>query len=263
VSRRLLVFDSGVGGLTVAREIRRQDPTAEIVYVADDAGFPYGARDDAELTAHVVQLVVLLVREHAPDLVVIACNTASTLVLPPLRARLSVPVVGTVPAVKPAAGVTQSGAFSVIATPGTIRRDYTRTLIAEHAPQCAVTLVGCDRLAALAEMKMHGHPVDREAIAAEIAPAFVEVEGKRTDAVVLGCTHYAFLADDLAVVSPWPVAWIDSAPAIARRAVSLMGDAKEGRGGGGAVATSGNGFGRDLDLLLLSLGLGSAALPAG
>lgn len=258
----MLVFDSGIGGLTVAREIRRQDPAAEIAYVADDAAFPYGAKDDAALAAHVVRLVSRLVHEHTPDLVVIACNTASTLVLPPLRARLSVPVVGTVPAVKPAASVTQSGAFSVIATPGTIRRDYTRALIAEHAPQCAVTLVGCDRLAAIAEAKMHGLPVDREAIAAEIAPAFVETEGRRTDAVVLGCTHYGFLADDLAAVSPWPVTWIDSAPAIARRAISLMGDGPTGRGGGHAMATSGRGFGPDLDRLLVALGFGPAPLPA-
>ena len=129
---------------------------------------------------------------------VIACNTASTLVLPPLRERFAVPFVGTVPAIKPAAEQTKSGVVAVLATPGTMKRDYTRELIRSFAQSCHVRLVGAPELARLAEARMRGEPVDREAIANQIAPCFVEMDGRRTDIVVLACTHYPFLADMMA-----------------------------------------------------------------
>ena len=130
---RLLVFDSGVGGLSVATEIRREHPSADITYVADDAGFPYGEWEDTPLTDRVVGLIAELIGRFRPDAVVIACNTASTLVLPPLRARFDIPFVGTVPAIKPAAERTRSGVVGVLGTYGTIRRDYTRGLIESFA----------------------------------------------------------------------------------------------------------------------------------
>ncbi len=166
---RLLVFDSGIGGLSVAGEIRLAMPAAEMVYVADDAGFPYGERTDDDLTAHVVELIGALIGLFEPDAVVIACHTASTLVLPPLRDRFPIPFVGTVPAIKPAAERTRSGLISVLATPGTMRRDYTRALIESHASHCAVRLVGSANLAPIAEAFMRGEPVDDAAISAEIA----------------------------------------------------------------------------------------------
>lgn len=232
---RLLVFDSGIGGLSVAREIRAALPAAEIIYVADDAGFPYGDWEAAALSERVVSLVGDLVAEHQPDAVVIACNTASTLVLPPLRARHAIPFVGTVPAIKPAAERTQSGLVSVLATPGTMKRDYTRDLISQFAQSCDVRLVGSYHLAPLAERYMRGEPVDDAAIEAEIEPAFVEKEGGRTDMVVLACTHYPFLLSRFRSLAPWPVEWIDPAPAIARRVVSVMG----GKSGSDAVSGSG------------------------
>ncbi|WP_372422157.1 glutamate racemase [Salinarimonas chemoclinalis] len=222
---RLLVLDSGVGGLTVLDEIRRARPDAEVLYVADDAFFPYGALAEDALVARVVELAAGLCEEWRPDAVVIACNTASTLVLDPLRARLSVPVVGTVPAIKPAAAASQSKRFSVLATPGTAARDYTRALIAAHAAGCDVTLVAAPALAAHAEAELAGTPVPDETLAAAIAPCFVARNGTRTDAVVLACTHYPLLAARFAGLAPWPVAWLDPAPAIARRVVSLLGDA--------------------------------------
>ena len=175
---RLLTFDSGIGGLSVAREIRRVLPGATIDYVADDAGFPYGDWEAAALSEHVVDLVGDLITRHAPDAVVIACNTASTLVLPPLRARFSLPIVGTVPAIKPAGEQTRSGLVSVLATAGTIQRDYTRDLIRAFAGHCDVQLVGSARLAPLAEAHMRGEAVDDAAIQAEIAPAFVSRAGR-------------------------------------------------------------------------------------
>src|SRR5690606_31075959 len=134
-----------------------------------------------------------LVERHAPDLVVIACNTASTLALPVLRKRFSIPFVGTVPAIKPAAAMSRSGRISVLATPGTVARDYTRELIAAHAGHCAVTLVGSARLAGHAERELRGDPVTDAEIAAELAPCFVADAGGRTDVVVLACTHYPLL----------------------------------------------------------------------
>ena len=174
---RLLVFDSGIGGLSVVREIRKAVPGAEIVYVADDAAFPYGAWEDEPLSDHVVELIGRLIEQFQPDAVVIACNTASTLVLPPLRERHPLPFVGTVPAIKPAAEQTQSGVVAVLATPGTMRRDYTRGLIDSFARYCHVRVVGSSELAPLAEAHMRGETIDDAAIRAEIEPAFVEVEG--------------------------------------------------------------------------------------
>ena len=215
---RVLVFDSGLGGLTVFARLAQMRPDGDYVYIADDEGFPYGALSEAALVARVVALMRDLIVRHAPDLVVIACNTASTLVLPHLRAGWpQLPFVGTVPAVKPAAAASRSGLVSVLATPGTVTRDYTRALIRDHAGAVEVKLVGSARLAPLAEAFMQGRPAPDDAIAAEIAPCFVEREAMRTDAIALACTHYPLLLEAFARLAPWPVTWIDPAPAIARR----------------------------------------------
>jgi glutamate racemase len=236
----VLVFDSGVGGLSVLKAIREKLPDAGVVYVADDAGFPYGDWEEGALIENVVSIMDGLVARFAPAAVVIACYTASTLVLPPLRARFDVPFVGTVPAIKPAAERTRSGVISVLSTPGTMKRVYTRELINSFARDCHVRLVGAPDLASLAERRMRGGPADRDAINGQIAPCFVEVDGQRTDTVVLACTHYPFLADIMADLAPWPVTWLDPAPAIARRLVSVVeGRAIQHGGGGAAQLTSG------------------------
>jgi glutamate racemase len=221
----ILVFDSGLGGLTVFSELRRARPDARFVYAADDAAFPYGRLTEAELVARVLTVMERLIGRHAPDLVVIACHTASTLVLPPLRQRFAVPFVGTVPAIKPAAERSASKRFSVLATPGTVARDYTRDLVETYAAGCRVTLVGSRRLASLAEAELSGAPGPDAEIEAEIAPCFVADEDGRTDVIVLACTHYPLLLRRLAPLAPWPVTWIDPAPAIARRVVQLLGEA--------------------------------------
>ncbi|MFN3671886.1 MAG: glutamate racemase [Bosea sp. (in: a-proteobacteria)] len=221
----ILVFDSGLGGLTVLAETTRARPDARIVYAADDAGFPYGRLDESALVARVLAVMERLVAQHHPDLVIIACNTASTLVLPALRARFGMPFIGTVPAIKPAAETTRSGLISVLATPGTVARDYTRGLVARYAAACQVTLVGSARLAGLAEAVLRGEPADEAAIAAEIAPCFVAQDGRRTDVVTLSCTHYPLLLERLKRLALWPVSWIDPAPAIARRVTQLLGPA--------------------------------------
>ncbi len=222
---RLLVFDSGLGGLTVLDAIRRELPGASVRYLADDAGFPYGSWAEDALIERVVSVIAAELARHPADAVVIACNTASTLVLPALRERLTIPVIGTVPAIKPAAQQTRSGLVSVLATPGTVRRDYTKALIATYAADIAITLVGATGLAALTEAEMRGDPPDDAAICAEIEPCFVtrEDDGARTDVVVLACTHYPLLLKRFVRIAPWPVAWIDPAPAIARRTASVLG----------------------------------------
>ena len=259
----ILVFDSGLGGLTVLGRATRACPGSNIVYAADDAGFPYGRLSEDELVARVLAVMERLVARFPPDLVVIACNTASTLVLPALRARFAIPFVGTVPAIKPAAAATRSGLISVLATPGTVARDYTRGLIEAYAANHQVTLVGATRLAGLAEQALKGAPVDDAVLAAEIAPCFVEAAGRRTDVVTLSCTHYPLLLDRMKRLAPWPVEWIDPAPAIARRIAELLPAAREAGLAGhdaAAVFTGGDSLTGPLRIALAGYGLAQILL---
>ena len=221
----ILVFDSGLGGLTVFREVAKARPDASYVYVADDAFFPYGSHGEDELVARVGALTGELLAAHRPDLVVIACNTASTLVLPHLRTRFSVPFVGTVPAIKPACAISRTKRVAVLGTEATVSREYTRALIRDFANGSDVVLVGSARLARFAEDELNGTPIADELIARELAPCFVDADGRRTDTVVLACTHYPLLLDRLERLAPWPVTFVDPAPAIARRVVGLIGPA--------------------------------------
>jgi glutamate racemase len=224
----ILVFDSGLGGLTVLREIVRARPDAHYVYVADDAFFPYGHHGEDQIIARVVPLIGELIAAHAPDLVVIACNTASTLVMSHLRAQYQVPFVGTVPAIKPACASSKTKRVSVLGTRGTVQREYTRALIRDFAQGCEVKLVGSAELASLAEAALNGIEVSDGEIFAELAPCFVgdgASDVARTDTIVLACTHYPLLMDRLVRLAPWPVDWIDPAPAIARRVADLLGPA--------------------------------------
>jgi glutamate racemase len=237
----ILVFDSGLGGLTVYREIVAARPQADLLYVADDAAFPYGAMPEPALIARVVELLGELIEAHRPNLVVIACNTASTIVLPDLRRKFSVPFVGTVPAIKPACTASLTRRVSVLGTEATVAREYTRTLIRDYAQDCQVTLVGAKQLAAYAEAELTGKPASDAQIGAEIAPCFKD-DSKRTDTIVLACTHYPLLLDRLRRLAPWPVSFLDPAPAIARRVGDLLGPAPSPAQAGTARAifTSGN-----------------------
>jgi len=224
----ILVFDSGVGGLTVFREIVKARPDAAYVYLADDAGFPYGDQPEAALIPRIIAVIGKAIAEHKPDLVVIACNTASTLALAELRAKFSVPFVGTVPAIKPACAQSRSKRIAVLGTQATVSREYTHALIRQFAAGCDVALVGSSHLAAYAEAELAGQPVADAAIKAEIAGCFSEAQGRRTDTVVLACTHYPLLLKRLKANAPWPVDWLDPAPAIARRVADLLRDVPGG-----------------------------------
>lgn len=231
----IVVFDSGLGGLTVYREIAAARPDADFLYVADDAAFPYGALSATALADRVVALMGGVIAAHRPDLVVVACNTASTLVLPALRRKFALPFVGTVPAIKPACARSLTRRVSVLGTEATIARDYTHTLIRDYAGDCLVTLVGSRHLAAYAEAELAGAPADDAQISAEIAPCFCD-DGARTDTLVLACTHYPLLRHRLASLAPWSVSFIDPAPAIARRVVDLLGPAQPAAQAGRARA---------------------------
>ena len=240
----ILVFDSGLGGLTVLREIVAVRPDAHYVYVADDAFFPYGHHSEDRIIARVVPLIGELIAAHGPDLVVIACNTASTLVMSHLRSQYKVPFVGTVPAIKPACVSSKTKRVSVLGTKGTVQREYTRALIRDFAQGCEVTLVGSADLASLAEAALNGREVGDTEILAELAPCFVgdrKDVSARTDTVVLACTHYPLLMDRFVALAPWPVDWIDPAPAIARRVADLLKplDSKAYHAGAEMIFTSG------------------------
>jgi glutamate racemase len=218
----MLVFDSGLGGLSVHREVVQARPDAQFVYAADDAFFPYARRGEAELLDRVTAVMEGLIAAHRPDLIVIACNTASTLVLRRLRERFAVPFVGTVPAIKPACALSRTRLVSVLGTEATVRREYTHALIRDFADGCGITLVGSPRLAELAEAVLQGDAVQDADIAREIAPCFIERDGAKTDTIVLACTHYPLLAEQLRRLAPWPVTFVDPAPAIARRVAELL-----------------------------------------
>lgn len=236
----ILVLDSGLGGLTVYREIAALRPDADFVYLADDAGFPYGALAEPALVERLVALLDDAIKLHKPDLVVIACNTASTIALPELRKRFSVPFVGTVPAIKPACAASRTRRVAVLGTEATVKREYTRALIRDHAQGCDVDLVGSKQLAAYAEAELDGHPASDAAVLAEISPCFRD-EGNRTDTVVLACTHFPLMIARLEQIAPWPVNFVDPAPAIARRVGHLLQGvaADEPKGSTRAIFTSG------------------------
>jgi len=222
----ILIFDSGLGGLTVLREVVKVRPDAHYIYVADDAFFPYGHHGEEQIIARVVPMIGELIATHTPDLIVIACNTISTLVMAHLREAYTLPFVGTVPAIKPACASSRTKRVSVLGTKGTVKREYTKALIRDFAQGCEVTLVGAADLASLAEAALSGVEISDQQIFAEIAPCFVgggESDPARTDTVVLACTHYPLLMDRLVKLAPWKVDWIDPAPAIARRVAALLG----------------------------------------
>jgi glutamate racemase len=212
----LLFFDSGVGGLSVLRPTRERLPTAPIVYAADSAGFPYGTKSEAEIASRVPALLGRLVERFQPRLVVIACNTACTVALDHVREALDLPVVGTVPAIKPAAELTKSGVIGVLGTEATIRQPYVDDLAERFASHCTVLRHGSPELVALAEAKLAGDAVSLEEVRRAAQPLFEQHGGSAIDTVVLAYTHFPLLEDELAHAFPGR-AWVDGGAGIARR----------------------------------------------
>ncbi len=216
----LLFFDSGVGGLTVLGPTRDLLPGAPIVYAADNAAFPYGKRSEAELASRVPALLGRLVERFRPRLAVIACNTASTIALEHVRAALEIPVVGTVPAIKPAAELSKSRVIGVLGTEATVRQPYVDDLAASFAADCRVIRHGSPELVELAEAKLSGRQVDLEAVRRAIAPMIDQPGGQEMDVMVLACTHFPLLSEEIAAAYPG-IARVDGGPGIARRIAYL------------------------------------------
>ncbi|MGI0118655.1 glutamate racemase [Zooshikella sp. RANM57] len=217
---KVVIFDSGVGGLSIFSELVRLMPEVSVVYASDNAAYPYGDKSECYLKTRVKACLDTLVQYHQPDMVVVACNTASTVVLPVLRAHFSLPVVGVVPAIKTAAQVTKNGVIGLLATPGTVTRAYTEDLIIRFAKQCEVIKVGSRILVDLAEAKLRGQAVDLSCLKQEMLP--FEQASIYPDTIVLGCTHFPLLVDELQQVSSVSTQWVDSGAAIARRVRTLL-----------------------------------------
>ena len=219
-SSPLLFFDSGVGGLSVLGPTRKLLPNAPIVYAADNAGFPYGKRTEAELAARVPALLGRLVERFRPRLAVIACNTASTIALDHVRAALDIPVVGTVPAIKPAAELSKSRVIGVLGTEATVRQPYVDDLAARFASDCTVIRHGSAELVELAEAKLAGDTIAIQTVRNAIEPMLRQPGGDRMDVLVLACTHFPLLAAEIAAAVPG-IAQVDGGPGIARRIAHL------------------------------------------
>lgn len=217
-----LIFDSGVGGLSVTAEIRKLLPDLQLTYAADDIFRPYGDKTEDQLRARLPELLWTLSEMLRPDVIVIACNTASTTALDDIRKAVDVPVVGVVPAIKPAAKSSGSKVIGVLGTPGTVQRKYVGKLISDFASDCRVIRQGSTGLVALAEKKLSGESIKTADIRIEIDAMFAKRGGKKIDTVVLACTHFPLLKDELQAAAPQPVKWIDSGAAIAKRVKSVL-----------------------------------------
>ena len=216
----LLFFDSGVGGLSVLQPTRALLPNAPFIYVADNGGYPYGKRSEAEIASRVPALLGRLVERFHPRLAVIACNTASTIALEHVRSALDLPVVGTVPAIKPAAELSKTRVIGVLGTEATVRQPYVANLAREFASDCTIIRHGSPELVDLAEAKLAGVDVPIEAVRAAAKPMFQASGGERIDVGVLACTHFPLLRQELEQAFPG-VQWIDGGPGIARRITYL------------------------------------------
>ena len=212
-----LVFDSGIGGLGVVAQLRDQAPERPLIYLADNGFFPYGEKPDAVLLPHIVHLLGRAIAQFRPQALVVACNTASTIALPALRAAFSLPIIGCVPPIKPAAAASLSKTIGVLATAATVRRPYLNDLIARFAPGCTVLSLGTPSLAELAERKFRGAAVD---VAPAIAPLFAQPGGAAIDAIALGCTHYSFLRAEFSALRPG-ISWFDPALPVARQTLNV------------------------------------------
>lgn len=222
--RPILIFDSGVGGLSVLSEIRSLLPNAPLVYAADNAWHPYGTRTEAEIAARVPALLGRLAERYRPRIVVIACNTAATIALSHVRAALDLPIVGTVPAIKPAGLSSKTRVIGVLGTDATVRQPYVDRLVAEFASDCVVLRLGSAELVSIAEAKLRGVVPDPGRIRTIMSGMFNQAEGSRIDRIVLACTHFPLLRAELLAACPAGVELIDSGAGIARRASFLTKD---------------------------------------
>ena len=242
-ARPLLIFDSGVGGLSILREIRALLPEAPLVYAADSAGFPYGTRAAADIEARVPALLGRLVERFDPQLIVIACNTASTIALDAVRRALDLVIVGTVPAIKPAAALSKTRVIGVLGTDATVVQPYVDRLAADFAADCTVVRHGSAELVELSEAKLRGEPTDAKAYRRILGDLLAKPGGDRIDTIVLACTHFPLVEAELAAAAPRPLAFVDGTEGIARRTAWWLRDVEWlGPPAEGVAVFTGRGF---------------------
>ena len=213
----ILVFDSGVGGISVVREIKQLLPSVSIDYLFDNLYYPYGELDESTLIQRIIAVIDCVAIEHKPQLIVIACNSASTIALPTLRAKFDIPIVGVVPAIKPASKLSNSKVIGLLATQGTITRDYIEQLKINHASDCELVNVGSNELVAMAENLYRGGKVSQQRLLDICQPIF-----ERADVMILGCTHFPLLVECINQIKPPSLVIIDSGLAIAQRVKALL-----------------------------------------
>ena len=213
----LLFFDTGVGGLSVLQESKKLLPDAPFVYAADYAGLPYGMKSEAELAARVPAILGRLVERYHPELVTIACNTASTIALEHVRSALDLPVVGTVPAIKPASEITKSGVIGLLGTKATIRQPYVDRLASEFAADKQIVRFGAPDLVYAAEAKLKGEKPDQEVILKAMKGLLDQDGGDLIDTVILACTHFPLVQEELQAAIGRHIQFVDGAKGIARR----------------------------------------------
>ncbi|WP_379551120.1 glutamate racemase [Qipengyuania sp. DGS5-3] len=241
-----MLLDTGVGGLTVLRELRKVLPNAPVIFAADEAGRPYGTKTEAEVAARVSGLLGRMAERYKPRLICIACNTASTIALDMVRDVLETPIVGTVPAIKPAALSSKTGVIGLLGTAGTIRQPYVDRLEKEFVGEGTLLRHAAPELVEPAEQKLRGEPVDRAVLAAALNALTEHPQGLYIDHVILGCTHFPLLKAELEDVAVFDLGWspdvrfIDGSAGIARRIASLLKDEKYARSDPDFAVTTGN-----------------------
>lgn len=219
--KRVLFFDSGVGGLSILHDVMKLNHDIEPYYLFDNECFPYGSKTEEFLISRIKGLIQQINSQFKFNAIVIACNTASTVALPSLRSVIDIPIIGVVPAIKPAAKISKNKIIGLLATPGTLSRTYTKELINEFASDCKLICVGDAMLAVIAETRLTTGVVDKESIKKIIQPFLSEKIAERPDTVVLGCTHYPFVKDVLTELLP-NMKIIDSGEAIGRRVKAVI-----------------------------------------
>lgn len=211
------VFDSGVGGLSVVREIRQLLPRESILYYADSAHCPYGSKSAAEITARALAISDELLAAGA-KLIVVACNTATIAAVEKLRATYPLSFVGIEPAIKPAVAQTRSGVVGVLATGAALGGEKFLRLTAQHGQNVRVITQPCPGLVEFVERGELDGPALRAALRAFVAPLLAQ----NADTLVLGCTHYPFLRAALSALVGPGVRLLDTGAAVARQTARVL-----------------------------------------
>ncbi|MDH2998725.1 glutamate racemase [Pasteurellaceae bacterium LFhippo2] len=210
----ILLYDSGMGGLTIYDAIRQSLPDAHYLYCFDNACFPYSEKSEEMLIERALKIVQKITEIQPVDMVVVACNTASTVVLPALREKFNIPVVGTVPAIKPAAFASKTKTIGLLATKGTVNRPYVDNLIQKYASNCIVEKIGTTDLVEIVEEKQQTGVVDMARLQKVVEPW---LEHPTLDTVILGCTHFPLVKAELQQLLPKVKYFIDPGYGITNR----------------------------------------------